>query len=221
MPAPIRITTILSLTCSMPVSASEFIVYGNVETYSGPCIFNPCYPWYYVIDRPASLGEGAGDPGPADASSRNYIRSASRFASRRFRCPIRHQISNPLSSPALPPAWRVGLSSARATLVWNLTARKSTLAASESHDADALEKAAVGQLQGTVHAVTANPALPGAGAAQLDKSELLAVASLADKYKQIFFCDTDPAPGLLLRFQEYDRTDAEKAGGAYTGTWVA
>jgi hypothetical protein len=31
-------------------------------------------------------------------------------------------------------------------------------------------------------------------------------------------CETGPLPGVVLGFQEYDRTNAELAGGAYTGT---
>src|SRR5262249_15845697 len=47
--------------------------------------------------------------------------------------------------------------------------------------------------------------------------DLLTVSKFADKVKVIPFCDVEPAPGLLLEFQEYDRTNAEKAGGPYTG----
>ena len=45
----------LILTCSMPVRASEFVVYGNAKTYSGLCWWNPCYPWYYAIETQAPL----------------------------------------------------------------------------------------------------------------------------------------------------------------------
>ena len=39
----------------MPVAASEFVVYGKARTYAGGCLWNPCYPWYYVIETPAAL----------------------------------------------------------------------------------------------------------------------------------------------------------------------
>jgi hypothetical protein len=45
----------LVLTCSMPLSASEFVVYGKASTYSGRCLWNPCYPWYYAIESQAAL----------------------------------------------------------------------------------------------------------------------------------------------------------------------
>src|SRR6185295_8321132 len=44
------------------------------------------------------------------------------------------------------------------------------------------------------------------------------LAKIADRIKLFPRCKVEAAPGLLLRFQEYDRTDAEKAGGSYTGT---
>ena len=46
----------LVLTCSMPLADSEYVVYGNVKTYTGFCLLNPCFPkWYYVIDNLAQL----------------------------------------------------------------------------------------------------------------------------------------------------------------------
>ena len=45
------------LTCSMPVAASEFVVYGNAKTYSGFCRWNPCYPWYYAIETQVAFQE--------------------------------------------------------------------------------------------------------------------------------------------------------------------
>ena len=32
----------LVLSCSMPLSNSEYIVYGNIKTYTGFCPWNPC-----------------------------------------------------------------------------------------------------------------------------------------------------------------------------------
>ena len=40
----------LILTCSMPASATDFLIYGSVKSYRGPCIINPCFPKYVVID---------------------------------------------------------------------------------------------------------------------------------------------------------------------------
>ena len=40
----------LILTCSMPATATDFLIFGNVTSYHGYCVFNPCYPRYFVID---------------------------------------------------------------------------------------------------------------------------------------------------------------------------
>lgn len=47
----------LILTCSMPESPSEYVIYGRVRTYAGLCKFNPCFPFYFVIDTPLQLKE--------------------------------------------------------------------------------------------------------------------------------------------------------------------
>src|SRR6266511_3338101 len=39
----------LVLTCAMPLSSSDWVVYGQVQTYSGFCIFNPCFPFPYLV----------------------------------------------------------------------------------------------------------------------------------------------------------------------------
>jgi len=61
------------------------------------------------------------------------------------------------------------------------------------------------------HLVTFDGSPISAGGALLDRAEVLNLAKLADKLRIRFFCDVEAAPGLLLNFQEYDRTDAEKS----------
>jgi len=69
----------LVLTCSMPVSASEFVIYGNVETYSGLCYFNPCHP-RYVIDRFSSLLRAFGGAQPAEGDRKTLPRARAEAA---------------------------------------------------------------------------------------------------------------------------------------------
>ncbi len=45
----------LILTCSMPESPSEYVIHGTVRSYSGRCLFNPCFPYDIVIDLPEQL----------------------------------------------------------------------------------------------------------------------------------------------------------------------
>src|SRR5262249_19689637 len=84
-------------------------------------------------------------------------------------------------------------------------------------DADKQEAEAVSQLKGTAHLVQVNSAAVASGLSLLHRDDLLAIAKISDRYKIGFLCDVENAPGLLLRFQEYDRTAAEKLGGPYTG----
>ena len=57
-----------------------------------------------------------------------------------------------------------------------------------------------------------------AGASLLKSNELLALAKINDRVTFYPTCDVSAAAGLLLNFEEYDRTGAEKLGGVYTGT---
>ncbi|MCB9006893.1 MAG: hypothetical protein H6656_05940 [Ardenticatenaceae bacterium] len=52
-------------------------------------------------------------------------------------------------------------------------------------------------------------------AAQLDTDLYVDLGKLRDRLK--WYCSVKDQAGLLLRFQEYDRTAAELAGGAYSG----
>jgi hypothetical protein len=52
----------LILTCTTPVTITDFVVYGNVSWYSG-CSYNPCYPKrYFVIDSSVALADALTRP---------------------------------------------------------------------------------------------------------------------------------------------------------------
>jgi len=220
----------LILTCSMPVSSGEFILYGNVQTYAGPCLFNPCYPWYYVIDTPAALDKALAIPDLRRILEKLYPE----------RVPVRIP---PIPMPDPPPDFKPillssGLASQAGGLEFRSRAGSDAVGAGltgpgslplagrtkktkpATPDANALEEATLKQLSATIHNAVVNPAPLRLGADALTRSDLFKVASIADKYKIAFLCDNDPAPGLLLNFQEYDRTDSEKLGSPYTGTGV-
>jgi hypothetical protein len=72
------------------------------------------------------------------------------------------------------------------------------------------DAAAADRLKGSASLVTFDGSPVSAGAALLDQAEMLTLAKLADRFKILPFCDVEPAPGLLLRFQEYDRTDRRR-----------
>lgn len=59
------------------------------------------------------------------------------------------------------------------------------------------------------------PQLASVAASKIDPNVYLDLGKLRDRLK--WYCSVKDQAGLLLRFQEYDRTGAELAGGAYTG----
>jgi len=200
----------LVLTCSMPVSASEFVVYGKAQTYSGRCYWNPCYRWYYAIETQAAFLQALQNPDLRRIITKLYPE----------RVPKRPGPPDPgpfkaILLPKAAPATSQGLvfrSSSTQTMVPESEIQK-------EKDVAKFNDAAVAQLRATASPVTFDSSIVSAGSALLERSELLLLAKFADQLKfRLFFCDVEPAPGLLLRFQEYDRTDAEKAGGTYTGT---
>jgi hypothetical protein len=71
------------------------------------------------------------------------------------------------------------------------------------------------QVQPTVTALASFDITTNAPPAQAINFDRIAIANLVDRF--IPFCITDPLAGVVLKFQEYDRTNAELAGGAYTG----
>ncbi len=52
----------LILTCTMPRSGSDFVIYGHATAYSGVCLFNPCSRVSVVIDSVSQLELAAKNP---------------------------------------------------------------------------------------------------------------------------------------------------------------
>ncbi len=211
----------LILTCSMPVSSGEFVLYGNVKTYSGPCIFNPCYPWYYVIDTLPALEKALTIPDLRGIIEKLYPgRVPVRIPP--FPLPDPPPDFTPIMLPSGLPDVSVGVEfrSTRANIEMPASLRRAHTKKSAPAEFDALkyQATAVKTLQATTRAASVKSAPLTLGGESLTKAEKMAIASIADKVSSIYFCDVEAAPGLLLNFQEYDRTDAEKLGGPYTGT---
>jgi hypothetical protein len=193
----------LILTCSTPVNINDFIVYGNVTLYSGRCIFNPCrqYP-YYVIDT---------YPGLLAALKNDRIRALIEELYPE-RIP-RHVDPNPPDPPLLfkPIVFDLGgeaiqpktsLKYVRKQVVDSKRDLKSGKEANSRFAASDFE---------LVSAAGANSAVQALAISQ-DKIKLV-----RDLGKLFMPCFTDPGSNLTLTFEEYDRTAAELAGGAYTG----
>ena len=199
----------LILTCSMPVSATEFIVYGNAKTYQGRCLWNPCYPWYAVIESELSLAAALKVPRLKAIIEKLYPERVPRPGPN----PPPGPYFKPLVIPTGTPVENNGL-------VFRSSAARAALPETEiktEKDARRLEEASVAALRGSAQPVNFDGSPVGAGLSLLAKSDVLEIAKVNDKVAIFPLCDVDPAPGLLLRFLEYDRTNAEKLGGPYTG----
>src|SRR4030095_13592343 len=78
----------LILTCSTPVTATDFVVYGHAKAYSGRC-FLPCFPNWLVIDSDLVLREALTYPPIRKAIEKLY--------------PERVRIKKPIPEPDPPP----------------------------------------------------------------------------------------------------------------------
>jgi hypothetical protein len=186
----------LVLACSTPATATDFLLYGHVSSYRGPCIFNPCFPRYVVIDSVATLREALKYPALKDALKKLYPER------------IKPQPPNP---PDPPPFQPMIFSLEDDSLIppkQTLSIRLKTLEGAPKAKGAAPAPARVATISGIQALSTAVPATRSL----IDR---LGIASLIDRIR--LFCDSTPLPGVVLRFQEYDRTAAELAGGVYTG----
>ena len=200
----------LVLGCSLPASQSDYVVYGAVKTYSGACLFNPGRDDYIVIDSPQHLGAvRARHPQLSDVIEKLY--------------PVRAEHASditPLLIPTGLPNVAVGLLFQSQPLRAPETETTATIGEGTNSNAarlDEIEAQTVSALQTTIKRVPFKPSPLRAGVSRLGHSELEAIAKIRDAAIR-FRCHMESAPGLRLRFQEYDRTAAEKGGGPYTGT---
>ncbi|MBM3785180.1 MAG: hypothetical protein FJW30_12520 [Acidobacteria bacterium] len=181
----------LILTCSSTVSINDFVIFGNVSQYSGPCVFNPCrFRDIFVIETPAALLEALKNPHLREVIGKLYPERIPDF-----------RIPNPPDPPDFKPVVldAFGLAAQPKTAkVFKRVAAKAGLAADAA--ADDFELVRTVQTSALARAAAFSPQL----------------VQVIDGYR--FICDVDPAPNITLTFEEYDRTAAEKAGGAYTGT---
>ena len=203
----------LVLTCSMPASSSDYVVYGTAKTYSGRCFRNPCRNDYVVLDPHVHL-ESICERFPEICRVIEKL-YPERIVKRPFPLPDPAPDVRPIVLPigVVSAATGIAFQSKGLPAQFDAPAEKA-----EKLTPDAREKRTTEQLQTTARAVTFNAAAAKSGIDLLSSADRAAIASIIDAGIKVFPCNVDPAPGLLLRFQEYDRTVAEKLGGAYTGT---
>jgi hypothetical protein len=198
----------LILTCSMLFSATDYVLFGNAETYSGPCLWNPCLPWI-VIETASALQQALLNPALRPIIQRLY---PNRVPKRPGPVPDPGPLFRPLVIPTGTLAQNNGL-------VFHSAAAQAAapqLEIKTAADVKKYHEAAAAQLRASASPVVLDSSAPGSSS--LSSTETLAIATLREGIERFWNCRTSAAPGLLLNFQEYTQTSAEQAGGPYTGT---
>ncbi len=189
----------LVIACSLPASQADHVVYGNVKTYTGACLFNPGRDDYLVVDPPFDLVAVC-------TRCPQLLKVVEKLYPERLRARLD---ATPELTPLVIPS---GLPNVAVGLLFQSHA----LSAADI-DAMASQDDAVSALQTTVKRVPFKALPMQAGIGRLAHTELAAIANIRDMAVRQRY-QVEPAPGLLLRFQRYTRSPAERHDGApYTG----
>lgn len=184
----------LVLTCSAPASSADYTIYGRVRSYYGLCKFNPCFPYYFVIDSLAQL---------KDLLTVREVRSVlERLYPERIRELEKHPpifrgpFPEPDPAPFRPMMIPMG----------NLP----------QQNVPVTEQMGTRNLAVPVSSAVALSDNVLRASSLVDVSAgIRDLARVKDRFK--LFCQVEDQPGLLLRFLEYDRTADELTGGPYSG----
>ena len=187
----------LILTCSMPVTATDFLIYGHVSSYEGFCILNPCFPNYIVIDSALALAEALKYPALKDIIKKLYPER------------LKPQPPNPPDPPPFKPMIISLEGDTPIPVKQNLNINLRRLEAVVDVKT---KKAGAPQRSTTITSISRTNVTSAAAKSLVNA---VAIGSLADRFR--FNCNVEALAGVVLRFQEYDRTGAELAGGTYTG----
>ncbi len=195
----------LILTCSMQLSSSEYVVYGKVKSYSGFCLFNPCFPLpYYVVDYAWQLAELLKYPSTRLIIEKLYPERVKAFE----RIPPVPQPDPPPFRPLMIPSGlseKPELNVLRPIKPVQIEDMKRRSKKAVPKEGEVAEKAAF--------SLSANTT---AGNALLARDDFLLLGRLRDQLK-LRPCTVKPVSQTIMRFVEYDRTAAEKLGDPYTG----
>ena len=186
----------LILTCSTPVTATDFVVYGHATSYSGRC-FLPCWRGWLVIDSEITLISALSYPAIRKAIELLY--------------PERVRIK-PIPLPDPPPFVPMLIPLNDDRLIPSKRAQlirlpKEALKAARSAKGTEATEQMFSVRTAAVTSVTER------FTSAIDR---VGIGSILDKIFPI--CTTETLAGFPIRFEEYDRTIAELSGGAYTGT---
>lgn len=193
----------LVLTCSTPVTETDFLVYGNVSTYAG-CLYNPCARYHLQIESAAALKNALRYPALKDAIEKLYPK---------------HIPLPPIPQPDPPvdvPAGLLTQASFKPVVIplqdeTLIPVKKGQIVKREAIETKKAAKNTTSSETSTVLR-TLDVARANKQVVEIDRAALIKIRDM-----NLNLCTTDPIVNGALRFQEYDRTLAELGGGAYSG----
>lgn len=189
----------LVLTCSMPATDSDFVIYGKVRTYSGWCKFNPCFPNYVVIDTPRQL--------------KDLLKYKSVRAIVEELYPERMKLYEKI--PPIKGPWPEPDPVPFRPMMIPMKAVSNEELGNVKRIVSMETKAMPTSLTRGVNKMAAVGDLEASATMKISSSHIRDLAKIKDRIKP--FCKVKDQPGLLLRFLEYDRTAEELVGCPYSG----
>ena len=214
----------LILTSSIAASPADYVVYGNVQSYSGSCRFNPCSPWpWLVIDSSVYLEELLAYPAIRKVLEATYPERISKFKPKLGI--IRPPKPEPDPAPFIPLMIPMGiapdekmdfkaLNQPASPQMLRETSSMSMTKQSAGQPMAAMK--ATGERSISAHMIAGSARMPLGSALINDTAPYMReIAKIQDRFR--IGCVEKDAPGILLRFLEYDRTASELSGGVYTG----
>ena len=190
----------LVLTCSTPVTSSDFIVYGHVSDYYGNCLFNPCWRDWLVIDSPVVLQQALKNPAIYEAVKQLYPE----------RIPIKVNPNPPDPGPFKTMMIPILGNTPMPLKTASIFTRNTEPASRSSREK---KSAAEDNELSFLKTVVAQPT-PVATLAKYTYDKV-ALGSIIDT--PYLICVREDVPDQTLQFKEYDRSVSELAGGPYTG----
>lgn len=192
----------LILTCSTSVNINDFIIYGNASLYSGLCWFNPCWKGPFVIDTYDALREVWKNLKLRAEIERLYPERIPHIPDPPDPGPFKPIVID-LDSEAMQPT---------TALIYKRIQNVDTKLSPKFKKEGIASEFSVNNYS-LLKSVQKNPLQE-----VIQSSNKIELAKIIDDLFYTQLCSVEPAPNITLTFEEYDRTAAEKAGGAYTGT---
>lgn len=193
----------LVLTFSTPITETDFLVYGNVSTYSG-CWYNPCARYHLQIESAEALKNALRYPALKDAIEKLYPK---------------HIPLPPIPLPDPPidvPAGLLAQASFKPVVIplqeeTLIPIKKGQIVKRDIVETKKAVKNATSSETSTVLR-TLDVARANSKLVEIDRAALIKIRDMGR-----YLCTTEAIANGALRFQEYDRTLDELGGGAYSG----